>query len=920
MRRTYRLLSAACCLFLAALLVLSPGGASGQQIFQYGFEARGPVWKPGSTDTTSKVLKHELTDETAHMGQRSEHIQLQVEKGSYIHYTFDLPQAPITEELNLSLYLKSNRPGIQLLCRFVLPQEKDPANLAQPLTVLVRCTPYEGTRWKLVSLNQPVKRLREQQQLLTNKLGRDVVSAGAYIDQLVLNVYDGPGLTDVWIDDLEVGPVLENKTITPAPKSTGPREIIAEPAIRRSGEVELRGNQLLVSGKRFLMLGIRHTGTPLKTIREAGFNTVWLDEATPPGLVEDAVNLGFWLVPSIHRQTAVVAGPWQVNGQLTSADVFAQKLSRFQNDAVLAWDLGTNLEAETFTDVARFARGFRNADLQQPVIADVRDGYKGYALSLDPMLLGTHRWPLMTSMELGQYRKWLVARRQLSLENYSWTWIQTHLPPWYAQLMGQDPEKSNTEEMLGPQPEQIRLLAYTALAAGYRGLAFWSDRSLADSHQGRDRLLAMALLNQELRLLEPVLVQANGPPEWIPTRDKNVHAAVFRTPAGMLVLPIWHGPGSQYVPAQAASATLTLTIPGVPITAMAWEVSPGRLQSYPMRREAGGAMISLHNFSLTSALLITSDLSPTGMIVHLQDQQRNLGPRAAQWLHDQAQAELTKVERVQTALERLGHTLPDAQALLQKARQALDLCMQDRRNGEHTAAYNQAEVALRALRTLMRAHWEKAVRDLDTPVASPYAVSFYTLPRHWQFVEELRRSVQPTRNVLPDGGFETPTNQLQTGWIVQEVPSLDAVTQRVSRVAESAHMGRQCVKITITPKDPKKVPESLERAYIALHSPAVQLPPGTLVRISAWVRIPVGIQGSTDGAMIYDNIGGEPLAVRLTEPTKTNGKTLGWQRFMVYRRVPASGAVSVTLALSGMGTVYFDDVHVEPFGSAVSRQ
>jgi hypothetical protein len=911
MRRTCCLLPAACCLLFAAVVLLVPGGAHGQQILQYGFEARGPVWKPGSTDTTSKVLKHELTDETAHSGQRCEHIQLQVEKGSYIHYTFDLPRAPITDELNISLYLKSNRPGIQLLCRVVLPQEKDPVNLAQPLTVLVRCESRLSTRWSLASLRQPVKRLREQQQLLTNKLGRDIVTAGAYIDQLMLNVYDGPGLTDVWIDDLEVGPVLENKTIAPAPKAGPSGGIVGEPAGRRTGEVELRGNQLLVSGKRFLMLGIRHTGTPLKTLREAGFNTVWLDESTPPPLIEDAVNLGFWIVPSIHRPPTVVAEKGQITGQLTSADLFAQKVSHFQGDAVLAWDLGTNLDAETFTDITRFARTFRNADLQQPVIADVRDGYKGYALSLDPMMLGTHRWPLMTSMELMSYYKWLVTRRQLSLENYSWTWIQTHLPEWYAELMGQNPEKSEADEMLGPQAEQIRLLAYTALAAGYRGLAFWSDRSLADSHQGRDRLLAMALLNQELRMIEPVLVQANGPPEWVPTRDRNVECAVFRTPAGTLLLPIWLGPGSQYVPAQAASSTLVLTIPGIPITATAWEVSPGRLQSYPMQRVAGGVQINLHNFSLTSALLLTSDLSPTGMVVRLQDQQRRLGRLAAQWLHDQAQEELTKVQRVQSALERQGHTLPDAQAILAKARQALDLCMQHRRNGEHTAAYNQAEVALRSLRTLMRAHWDRAVRDLDTPVASPYAISFFTLERHWQLLDEIHR-LQAMKTVLPNGGFETPANQLQNGWMVQEVPSLDPVSWRVCRVTENPHSGRQCLMIRIFPKDPKHVPESLERTFVALHSPAVQVQPGSLVRISVWVRIPAALQGSTDGAMIYDSIGGEPLAIRLTEPTKTKGHGLGWQRLSVFRRVPASGTVNLTLALSGLGTVYFDDVAIEP--------
>ena len=87
---------------------------------------------------------------------------------------------------------------------------------------------------------------------------------------------------------------------------------------------------------------------------------------------------------------------------------------------------------------------------------------------------------------------------------------------------------------------------------------------------------------------------------------------------------------------------------------------------------------------------------------------------------------------------RLGHPIPDAQPLLERARKALDRCVQHRRNGEHTKAYNEAEVALRALRVLMRAEWDRAVRDLDSPVSSPWAVSYFTLPRHWELLDQMK--------------------------------------------------------------------------------------------------------------------------------------------------------------------------------------
>jgi hypothetical protein len=151
---------------------------------------------------------------------------------------------------------------------------------------------------------------------------------------------------------------------------------------------------------------------------------------------------------------------------------------------------------------------------------------------------------------------------------------------------------------------------------------------------------------------------------------------------------------------------------------------------------------------------------------------------------------------------------------------------------------------------------------------------------------------------------------------VQEAPSLDKVTASARRVSESPEEGKQCLMLSLKPEEPKSPseeapvpPAALERTFLAIHSPAVKLPVGTPVRISVWVRIPKPLTASTDGALIYDSAGGEPLAVRLTGPTK-------WKKITLYRRVPASGTINVTLALMGLGSAYFDDVHIEPLGGA----
>ena len=188
-------------------------------------------------------------------------------------------------------------------------------------------------------------------------------------------------------------------------------------------------------------------------------------------------------------------------------------------------------------------------------------------------------------------------------------------------------------------------------------------------------------------------------------------------------------------------------------------------------------------------------------------------------------------------------------------------------------------------------------------MASPYALSYYTLPQHWHFMDELKRT-RPGTNVLPGGDFELPPTQKMAEWL-QDGKTLDDVTMTAQRVVEGAKEGVQCLKLQIKPKDLLRPPAALERTFLAVYSPQVRLTPGTLVQITAWVRVPKNITASVDGALLYDSVGGEPLAIHITGGT-------AWKKFTLYRRVPAAGLISVTMALTGLGTAYFDDVRIEP--------
>src|SRR5207253_1548283 len=84
---------------LSLALLLDVPHVDSQDIIQHGFEGRDTLWVPGESKAAFRETIHRITDEFARSGQRSEHLQLNVEQGEFIHYTYNVGQAPVNEEL-----------------------------------------------------------------------------------------------------------------------------------------------------------------------------------------------------------------------------------------------------------------------------------------------------------------------------------------------------------------------------------------------------------------------------------------------------------------------------------------------------------------------------------------------------------------------------------------------------------------------------------------------------------------------------------------------------------------------------------------------------------------------------------------------------------------------------------------------------
>ena len=210
---------------------------------------------------------------------------------------------------------------------------------------------------------------------------------------------------------------------------------------------------------------------------------------------------------------------------------------------------------------------------------------------------------------------------------------------------------------------------------------------------------------------------------------------------------------------------------------------------------------------------------------------------------------------------------------------------------------------MRSLRLVERAYWDAAVKGLASPVTSPGAVSFDTLPWHWRLVDRLTACrFGPSR--IAGGDFEDLDTMMRAGWryiqhsspTVQTAADLapDAAPQRPARVCGWPPR----------PSIPKNPPAVVETPPVLFTSPPVQVEAGQIVCIYGWVQVPEPITGSTDGLLIVDSLAGEALADRI-------GQTDGWRQFALYRVAPQSGAMCVTFALSGMGEARLDDVAIQ---------
>ncbi len=878
---------------LLALLLAVPAAVQGQ--LRDSYEAPETSWKLSDHDCTLRILQHQRTFEQMHSGRTSEQLQFFAGSGTYVHMVSPLPAYSIIDELTISIWVKSDRPGLQLAMRVVLPRSQDPRT-GSALTTLIRGSSYqEADTWQKLTIQAPARLLTREVPLLRSQFGSDVDDREAYADMLVLNVYGGTGQTNVWLDDLEVvGQVESPLSGADSANAASPNAIhsASELGTTRNQDVPvLEGSVFVIDGHPQLVRAIDGNGEPFAWLKSLGFNAVSL--AAPPTAeqLREAGESGIWLiVPPPASQ---------------SPDEYGSSLAH-----ILAWDLGRHLAADQVEPTRRLAQRLRSvADhLRRPTLCLPAAERWQYSRLTDLTVLeppGPN-----SSLQLGDYGQWYLERsRLMRMGTFFWASIRTQLSPRVTQqlrALGAD-----AAVPLSLEPDQIRLLVYHAVASGARGLVFRSESRLDDSdRQTTMRAKTLQRINQELAVLEPWAATGEQDGE-LDTGDPSVRVSVLKIDRSRLLLIIRRMADQQYVAVPSDERSITVEVPGVPETDEVYQVGEDGLRRIPQQRGTG-LRVRLDKPRSVTSIVMTQDQQVINFLARQtaalrKEQDQLVGEIAAHLYSAVVETQQQLLELTPAAGIARPHLESDS---LSQARTELQQFQQLVEGGGHDRAYEFLQRGLQQLATARYQSWKLAANSFSSPVASPLCTSFFSLPQHYVLGQRLRNTPWGP-NSLAGGDFENLSVLQSSGWKNVSGTSPQLRTG-VELSLHAPHSGRTSLRLQCWPTDPQQAPSVIETAPVTITSAPIPVTTGQIVRIHGFARVPTPVRGSLDGLRIFDSLAGEDLAERLVQ-------TKDWHEFTLYRAAPRDGVVTVTFALSGIGEAWIDDVTLHLLGTSTSQ-
>ncbi|MDG2206699.1 MAG: hypothetical protein P8K78_02230 [Pirellulales bacterium] len=419
---------------------------------------------------------------------------------------------------------------------------------------------------------------------------------------------------------------------------------------------------------------------------------------------------------------------------------------------------------------------------------------------------------------------------------------------------------------------EIRSQVVQKLGQGNRHFLFCSRMPLNHSDAANERRCkAIELILLELHLLTPFLTE-EFTTHTFSSHDSQNHSSMLSHEKFSLVIPTpsnivgtWMVKPNEPVPR---------IVPGVSMTARAFAIDLLQLRPIQRKRVGGGVQLEPSHQDCDRIFLLTEDPQTTRRTAKSI---AATGERAQSLFHWLVAAE---VDVYHNTCRQIAQSQPKRANMLY----ASDLPPAGHADRKQIASHRDrhsqwaSDLAThRRLRAQQWNLWQQISRRLGFPSRAIALTRFDDIPEAlaWeQFVATATRGPN-----LLHGGLSSAAVAKATGWHGIPTSEEGATFEFTGEDAET-----DCVLRV-------KTPGQAERTLL-LESPAVNIPAGEIYTVEAEILARSTAAERLEPLLIFDSSRGVDLARRVPKATD-------WQRICLYRRSPANGQITVSLAIRG---------------------
>lgn len=896
-------------LMLVAIVLLQPSRAWSQ--VHETFDSSEVSWVAVKELCHCKVepgsVKHLRTTESE-TGASCEQFLFNAASGSDLMVAHDVTPAMVIPELTGTVRIKSARRGVQLCARALLPHCSAPGSM-EPLTVILKGPiGRQRDRWETLKFDgkHSFKKLLESEKwILRGRYGDSITIRDAYIDRLMLNIYTGPGESNILIDDLKFTGIVEATNAAKQDLTSDSDEGVAliashlnadytdetvrmvaaqQDVKRKKTHVVRDGTVILVDERPFFPIIIEHNGESFEYLKAIGFNTVELRGSPTAKQLAEARESNMWLIAPPPPSVGI------------------SQLGR-EYDSVLAWSVGKNLTDRDVSSVRQRVREIRESDTREgrPIFGHAKSHWKRIAQMVDIQALGQQ--PIGTSYIASRYSDWIEQRaREVGSSKPVCADIQTEMNPAVIEqakaIFG-----AGTKTPTPIEFQQLKTLVVEAITAGSRCLRYRSDSRLdAGDPVTRLRASTVQYVNRWLEQVEP-WVSGGAVMGVLPVDDRghgihgdSIRVTALNTNRGRLLLvqrPTHH---EQFWAGDVPQKSITIIDSDTIHTNRVYHLTDAELKPVSTQRTPQGTVITIEDAPYMSTIVMTQDAAVVNQLTGV------LSKPGRQSMFDLHLSITQQWRVIQQLLDgqigRLGKGTPASSGAMNEAISAIQNVQRLSQQKSYAQAMPFLDRADERLAFFRRELQAAAMGNFQSKTSSPLVAHAGLIPLHWLLAGQIPRS-EAAINHLPGGDFEDKSLTIRSGWGNTRVEDSRLMTD-VAFETRAARDGKYGLKLKVEGRGISIV----DAPPLRVTSPPVRVKPRQLVRIHGWVNIPKVITGSDDGFRIVESLGGESLA-------ETIPVTQGWQEFTLYRSAVEDTQLRIELQLTGLGEAMVDEVTVQ---------